>query len=266
MYLEYKKTGGASSKDCHDLHMTNVTVIGIVFSRLAWQAEGWQTMVKILVVEDDIQFNDIMQTILRQAGYAVLGAADPTKAYEALRTEQFDLILSDIMMPQVDGYQFAQEIRRTNPDIPILFITARDDIASKERGFNLGIDDYMVKPINFDELQLRIKALLRRAKITEDNVLTVGNLTLNNEAVSAVLAGQEVSVTVREFQILYKLLSYPDHAFSRAELMDEFWDLASDTSMRAVDVYITKLRDKFKAADGFTIKTVHGLGYKAVLK
>lgn len=222
-------------------------------------------MVKILVVEDDRNFNDLIATILRQNGYTVRGAENPPAAYDLLQSEQFDLVLSDIMMPQVDGYQFAQELRRTDPSIPILFITARDDIASKEKGFNSGIDDYMVKPINFNELLLRIKALLRRAKITADNLLIVGNLTLNNEAITAQVNHQTVDVTVREFQILYKLLSYPDHAFSRAELINEFWDLASDTSMRAVDVYITKLREKFKAADGFTIKTIHGLGYKAVL-
>ena len=223
------------------------------------------TLVKILVVEDDRNFNDLIATILRQNGYTVQGAENPPAAYDLLQSEQFDLVLSDIMMPQVDGYQFAQELRRTDPSIPILFITARDDIASKEKGFNSGIDDYMVKPINFNELLLRIKALLRRAKITADNLLIVGNLTLNNEAITAQVNHQTVDVTVREFQILYKLLSYPDHAFSRAELIPEFWDLASDTSMRAVDVYITKLREKFKAADGFTIKTIHGLGYKAVL-
>ena len=222
-------------------------------------------MVKILVVEDDRNFNDLIATILRQNGYTVQGAENPPAAYDLLQSAQFDLVLSDIMMPQVDGYQFAQELRRTDPSIPILFITARDDIASKEKGFNSGIDDYMVKPINFNELLLRIKALLRRAKITADNLLIVGNLTLNNEAITAQVNHQTVDVTVREFQILYKLLSYPDHAFSRAELINEFWDLASDTSMRAVDVYITKLREKFKAADGFTIKTIHGLGYKAVL-
>ena len=222
-------------------------------------------MVKILVVEDDRNFNDLIATILRQNGYTVQGVENPPAAYDLLQSEQFDLVLSDIMMPQVDGYQFAQELRRTDPSIPILFITARDDIASKEKGFNSGIDDYMVKPINFNELLLRIKALLRRAKITADNLLIVGNLTLNNEAITAQVNHQTVDVTVREFQILYKLLSYPDHAFSRAELINEFWDLASDTSMRAVDVYITKLREKFKAADGFTIKTIHGLGYKAVL-
>ena len=236
--------------------MTNMSGISILF-RL--------TLVKILVVEDDRNFNDLIATILRQNGYTVQGAENPPAAYDLLQSEQFDLVLSDIMMPQVDGYQFAQELRRTDPSIPILFITARDDIASKEKGFNSGIDDYMVKPINFNELLLRIKALLRRAKITADNLLIVGNLTLNNEAITAQVNHQTVDVTVREFQILYKLLSYPDHAFSRAELINEFWDLASDTSMRAVDVYITKLREKFKAADGFTIKTIHGLGYKAVL-
>ena len=182
-----------------------------------------------------------------------------------LTYEHSAIVISDIMTPQADGYQSAKDPRRTDPSIPILFITARDDIASKEKGFNSGIDDYMVKPINFNELLLRIKALLRRAKITADNLLIVGNLTLNNEAITAQVNHQTVDVTVREFQILYKLLSYPDHAFSRAELINEFWDLASDTSMRAVDVYITKLREKFKAADGFTIKTIHGLGYKAVL-
>ena len=190
-------------------------------------------MVKILVVEDDRNFNDLIATILRQNGYTVQGAENPPAAYDLLQSEQFDLVLSDIMMPQVDGYQFAQELRRTDPSIPILFITARDDIASKEKGFNSGIDDYMVKPINFNELLLRIKALLRRAKITADNLLIVGNLTLNNEAITAQVNHQTVDVTVREFQILYKLLSYPDHAFSRAELINEFWDLASDTSMRA---------------------------------
>ena len=178
-------------------------------------------MVKILVVEDDRNFNDLIATILRQNGYTVQGAENPPAAYDLLQSEQFDLVLSDIMMPQVDGYQFAQELRRTDPSIPILFITARDDIASKEKGFNSGIDDYMVKPINFNELLLRIKALLRRAKITADNLLIVGNLTLNNEAITAQVNHQTVDVTVREFQILYKLLSYPDHAFSRAELINE---------------------------------------------
>ena len=168
-------------------------------------------------------------------------------------------------MPEVDGFEFAETVRRVNKAIPILFMSARDDLPAKQRGFRLGIDDYMVKPIELDELILRIRALLRRAHIEMERRLTVGNLTLDADAVTATVAGQEIPVTTREFNILYKLLSYPNKTFSRAQLMDEFWDVDSETSLRAVDVYITKLRDKFSGCDGFAIKTVRGLGYKAVL-
>ena len=168
-------------------------------------------------------------------------------------------------MPEVNGFEFAETVRRVNKAIPILFMSARDDLPAKQRGFRLGIDDYMVKPIELDELILRIRALLRRAHIEMERRLTVGNLTLDADAVTATVAGQEIPVTTREFNILYKLLSYPNKTFSRAQLMDEFWDVDSETSLRAVDVYITKLRDKFSGCDGFTIKTVRGLGYKAVL-
>lgn len=169
------------------------------------------------------------------------------------------------MMPEVDGFEFAETVRRVNRTIPILFMSARDDLPSKQRGFQLGIDDYMVKPIELDELLLRIRALLRRAHIEMERKLTVGDLTLDADAVTATVAGQEIPVTTREFNILYKLLSYPNKTFSRAQLMDEFWGVESETSLRAVDVYITKLRDKFSGCSGFTIKTVRGLGYKAVL-
>jgi len=145
-------------------------------------------------------------------------------------------------------------------------MTARDDIASKQKGFRIGIDDYMVKPVNLDELVLRVAALLRRANIMDEKKLTVSNLTLDADALSANIGDEEIPVTVREFNILFKLLSYPKKTFSRAQLMDEFWGIDSDTSLRAVDVYITKLRDKFSTCDGFQIVTVHGLGYKAVLK
>ncbi len=177
----------------------------------------------------------------------------------------YDLIVSDIMMPEVDGFEFAETVRRVNKTIPILFMSAKDDLPSKQKGFLLGIDDYMVKPIELDELLLRIRALLRRANIEMERKLTVGNLTLDADAVSATVAGEDVPVTTREFNILYKLLSYPNKTFSRAQLMDEFWGVESETSLRAVDVYITKLRDKFSSCNGFEIKTVRGLGYKAVL-
>ena len=153
-----------------------------------------------------------------------------------------------------------------NPEIPLLFLTARDDLAAKKQGFRLGIDDYMVKPVEWDELLLRIGALLRRAKIASSKKLTVGALMLDLEEHTAYLSGEELPLTVREFDVLYKLLSYPRKTFTRTQLMDEFWGIDSDTSLRAVDVYITKLRDKFSVCDGFQIVTVHGLGYKAVLK
>ena len=170
------------------------------------------------------------------------------------------------MMPEVDGFEFARTVRQVNKHIPILFMSARDDLPAKQKGFQLGIDDYMVKPIDFDELLLRVRALLRRANIETERKITVGNLVLDADGMTAEVDGEEIPVTTREFNILYKLLSYPKKTFTRAQLMDEFWGVDSDASLRAVDVYITKLRDKFSGCDGFEIKTVRGLGYKAVLK
>lgn len=179
---------------------------------------------------------------------------------------RYDLIISDIMMPGIDGFEFATTVRDINRSIPILFMTARDDIGSKQKGFRAGIDDYMVKPIEMDELVLRVGALLRRANIANEKQLTVGGLIMDADAMTATVDGEEIPVTVREFNILYKLLSYPKHTFSRAQLMDEFWGIESETSLRSVDVYITKLRDKFSGCEDFKIVTVHGLGYKAVLQ
>ncbi|MCJ7835262.1 response regulator transcription factor [Cuneatibacter sp. NSJ-177] len=222
-------------------------------------------MVNILVVEDDTKLNQSVCTFLNQNGYTAKGCLNPREAYDLMYRYLFDLIISDIMMPEVDGYEFARTVRNLNQTIPILFMTARDDIVSKQKGFRAGIDDYMVKPVDLEELALRISALLRRAHIMEEKKLTVGNLVLDADGMAASVDGREVSVTVREFNILYKLLSYPGKSFSRSQLMDEFWGMDSDTSLRAVDVYITKLRDKFSACDGFKIVTIHGLGYKAVL-
>ncbi len=223
-------------------------------------------MVHILVVEDDLKLNQAICTYLNDSGFSAKGCLSATAAYDEMYNSIYDLIVSDIMMPEVDGFEFAETVRRVNKTIPILFMSARDDLPSKQRGFQLGIDDYMVKPIELDELLLRIRALLRRANIEMERRLTVGNLTLDADAVTAVVSGKEIPVTTREFNILYKLLSYPNKTFSRAQLMDEFWGIDSETSLRAVDVYITKLRDKFSACDGFEIKTVRGLGYKAVLR
>lgn len=222
-------------------------------------------MVHILVLEDDAKLNQTVCTYLNDSGFSAKGCLSANAAYDELYNHLYDIIVSDIMMPEVDGFEFAETVRRVNKTIPILFMSAKDDLPSKQKGFLLGIDDYMVKPIELDELLLRIRALLRRANIEMERKLTVGNLTLDADAVSATVAGEDVPVTTREFNILYKLLSYPNKTFSRAQLMDEFWGVESETSLRAVDVYITKLRDKFSGCNGFEIKTVRGLGYKAVL-
>ena len=222
-------------------------------------------MVKILVLEDDARLNQMVCTFLNDSGFQAKGCLNAGAAYDELYNNLYELIISDIMMPDVDGFEFAETIRKVNKHIPILFMSAKDDLPSKQKGFLLGIDDYMVKPIQLDELLLRVRALLRRANIEMDRKLKVGNLELDADAMSAVISGEEISVTTREFNIIYKLLSYPNKTFSRTQLMDEFWGMESETSLRAVDVYITKLRDKFSACDGFTIKTVRGLGYKAVL-
>ena len=224
-------------------------------------------MFQVLVVEDDQELNRTVCAYLNQNGYQALGCLNANEAYDAMYGGTlFDLIISDIMMPGVDGFAFARTVRELNQEIPILFMTARDDFASKQRGFQAGIDDYMVKPIDLDELLLRMEALLRRARIASSKKLTVGGLTLDAEEHTAYLNGEEIPLTVREFILIYKLLSYPKKTFTRSQLMDEFWDSASTSGPRTVDVYMVKLREKFADCADFEIVTVHGLGYKAVLK
>lgn len=223
-------------------------------------------MFKILLVEDDKELNQSVCTYLNRNGYEATGCLNANDAYNEMYGNLFDLIISDIMMPGIDGYEFAETVRELNQDIPIIFMTARDDFESKRKGFGAGVDDYMVKPIDLQELLLRIEALLRRAKIATNKKLTVGSTTLDAEEHSAYIGEDEVSLTVREFNILYKLLSYPKKTFTRSQLMDEFWDVESASGPRVVDVYMTKLRDKFKECEDFEIVTVHGLGYKAVIK
>ena len=223
-------------------------------------------MFKILVVEDDKDLNRTVCAFLNSSGYQATGCLDATDAYDAMYGTMFDLIVSDIMMPSIDGFEFAKTVRSLNENIPILFMTARDDFAAKQRGYRIGVDDYMVKPIDLDELFLRIGALLRRAKIASSRKLEVGAFSMDADEHTASLDGEEISLTNREFNILYKLLSYPKKTFTRQQLMDEFWDADTDTAPRAVDVYMTKLRGKLAGCEDFEIKTVHGLGYKVVLK
>ena len=222
-------------------------------------------MFKILVVEDDKDLNRTVCAFLNGSGYEAVGCLNANEAYDAMYENTFDLIVSDIMMPQVDGFEFAKTVRSLNEEIPILFMTARDDFASKQKGYRIGIDDYMVKPIDLDELFLRIGALLRRAKIASSHKLEIGKLRLDMDERTAIYGGESISLTVREFNLLYKLLSYPGKTFTRTQLMDEFWDADTNTAPRAVDVYMTKLRGKFENCGEFEIRTVHGLGYKAVI-
>ena len=223
-------------------------------------------MFKILVVEDDKELNRTVCSFLNHSGYEATGCLNADDAFDEMYSNIFDLIVSDIMMPGIDGFEFLKEVRDINKDIPILFMTARDDIASKQKGFRIGVDDYMVKPIDLDELFLRIGALLRRAKIAANRKLEIGCFVMDADEHTAYLDEEEIPMTNREFSILYKLLSYPKKTFTRTQLMDEFWDADTETAPRAVDVYMTKLRSKLANCNDFEIVTVHGLGYKAVIK
>ena len=222
-------------------------------------------MVHILIVEDDSELNQFVCSYLNNSGFSAKGCLNARDAYDEMYNNLYDLIISDIMMPEIDGFEFAKSIRKVNKTIPILFMSAKDDLPSKQKGFQFGIDDYMVKPIEVEELLLRVRALLRRANIEMERKLTIGNLVLDADAVTAVVDETEIAMTTREFNILYKLLSYPNKTFSRGQLMDEFWGMDSDIGLRAVDVYITGIRKKFSGCDGFVLKTVRGLRYKAVL-
>ena len=218
-------------------------------------------MIHILVVDDDKNLNQTVCTYLNDCGFEAKGVLSVNEAYDEMYNNLYELIISDIMMPEIDGFEFAETVRQVNKQIPILFMSAKDDLPSKRKGFLVGIDDYMVKPVELAELEMRVRALLRRSNIEMERKLIVGNLEMDADGMTATINGEEIPVTTREFNILYKLLSYPKKTFTRAQLMDEFWGLDSGTSLRAVDVYVTKLRDKFSTCDGFEIKTVRGLGY-----
>ena len=222
-------------------------------------------MFRILVVEDDRNTRKLMEAVLSQNGYEPVPACDGVEALEILDKKHIDLILLDIMMPRMDGYEFT-EIIRENPalgDIPILMVTAKETPADKKKGFIIGTDDYMVKPVDEDEMILRIAALLRRSRIVNEHRLIVGGTLLDYDSFSVSSEGYIVQLPRKEFLLLYKLLSYPGKIFTRRQLMDEIWDLESDTDERTVDVHINRLRDRFKDNKDFQIITVRGLGYKS---
>ena len=223
-------------------------------------------MVKILVVEDDKALNGFVSACLRDKGYEVKSCYDGEDALRALEETSFSLVISDIMLPKKDGFELAEELRQTDKTTPIIFMSAKDDKPSKMYGYKLGIDDYVTKPFDVDVLMMKIAALLRRAKIETERQLIVGNFTMNQEERTALVDGEELPLTVREFDLLFKLLSYPKKTFTRSALMDEFWDYDSSATSRTVDVYMAKIREKTAKCSGFEILTVHGRGYKAVLK
>ena len=223
-------------------------------------------MTKILVAEDDRDLNTFVSVSLGNYGYDVKSCFDGGQALEEWEKGKYDLLLTDIMMPRLDGFSLTQKLRSKGDQTPVIFMSAKDDKPSKMLGYNLGIDDYMTKPFDMDELIMKINAVLRRASIDSKKELTVGNFCMNLDERSASVDGKEISLTVREFDLLFKMLSYPKKTFTRSALMDEFWDYDSSATSRTVDVYMAKLREKTATYTGFEIVTVHGLGYKAVLK
>lgn len=222
-------------------------------------------MVYILLVEDDIQFNKIVCSYLTDNGFNVVGCHSAAEALEQMEKMSFDMIISDIMMKEMNGFEFAESVRTINKDIPFLFLTARDDLQSKEKGYRMGIDDYIVKPVEMKEMVFRIEAILRRVNITNKKKITVGELELDSVESAAYFKGKNLGLSVKEFNILFKFLSYPKRTFTRTQLMDEFWGYESESTPRTVDVCITKLRGKIAECKDIEIVTVHGLGYKAVI-
>ncbi|SCY75654.1 response regulator transcription factor [Alkaliphilus peptidifermentans] len=223
-------------------------------------------MVNILVVEDDKNLQKLMVAVLKQHGYQVLSAKDGLEALDILDTSHVDLIISDIMMPNMDGYDLTDALRKSNYNLPILMVTAKETLDDKKKGFIVGTDDYMVKPIDMDEMVLRVAALLRRSRIINERRLIIGDIELDYDALTISKNGRATILPKKEFYLLFKLLSYSKHIFTRQQLMDEIWGMDSEADERTVDVHIKRLREKFADSNEFEIITVRGLGYKAEIK
>ena len=223
-------------------------------------------MFHIMVAEDDKNTRKLMCTVLAQNGYEPVPAVDGIDALEILDRQHVDLILLDVMMPRMDGYEFVRTLREGNCNIPVLMVTAKETSADKIAGFKAGTDDYMVKPVNEEEMLLRISALLRRSNIANEHKLIAGDTVLDYDALTVSCKGEVQELPNKEFMLLFKLLSYPGKIFPRRQIMDELWDMESDTDERTIDVHINRLREKFRDNGDFEIATVRGLGYKAVIK
>lgn len=222
-------------------------------------------MVKIIIVEDDIKLNSLIKTILERHNFIVDSVYDPYEALEKMSKNVYHLIISDIMMPHMSGIEFAKTIRENDKEIPILIITAKDEFEDKLNSFSAGVDDYMVKPIDIKELVLRVHALLKRAKINNEHKLEIGDTVLDSNSLAVYYKGEEIILPLKEFKVLFKLLSYPNKIFTRSQIMNDCWGIYSESLDRTIDVHITHLREKFSSNPDFSIVTVRGLGYKAVI-
>ena len=223
-------------------------------------------MFSVLVCEDDRNIRHLISEYLLQDGYTVLESKNGEDALCKLSANHIDLLITDIMMPVTDGFELVRELRKTGSEIPVLIITAKASTEDKKTGFGCGADDYMVKPIDMEEMLLRVAALLRRAKAVSDRKLTVGSTVLDYDNYSALVNGKKITLTNKEFLMLFKLLSQSDRIFTRTQLMDEIWGYDSDSTERTVDVHVSHLREKFSCTNDFEIVSVKGLGYKAVRK
>lgn len=223
-------------------------------------------MFTILVAEDNADMRELFCTVLTDGGYRCIAAVDGCDALEIMQKEYVDVIIVDLMMPNMDGYELTKALRDAKADTPILMVTAKDQFDDMQRGFKCGADDYMIKPVNVRELVLRVEALLRRAKISSEKRIVVGSTVLDYDALTVTLHGKETILPQKEFYLLYKLLSYPNKIFTRPQLMDEIWGMFSETDERTVNTHINRLRERFCDCDDFEIITVRGLGYKAVKK
>lgn len=223
-------------------------------------------MFNILVVDDNESIRKLISTYLQRDGYNVTLAADGLEALEVLETIKVDLMIADIMMPGMDGYTLTEDLRASNYNFPILMITAKESFEDKKKGFNAGTDDYMVKPIDMNEMLLRVGALLRRAKISNEHRITIGNVILDYDTLTVTTPDETYVLPKKEFYLLFKLLSYPKKIYTRQQLMDEIWGLDTEVDERTVDVHIKRLREKFEHLKEFDIITIRGLGYKAEKK
>lgn len=221
-------------------------------------------MPTILIVDDNPKICRLLEVFLKMEGFDVLLADDGSKVIPLLESHVVDLIIADIMMPNLDGYEMIKELRENQNQIPVLIVTAKSTFADKKQGFDLGADDYMTKPIDLEEMLLRIKALLRRSKIFAENQIVVGDIIIDQNNLEVQMPGKTMVLPLKEFLLLFKLLSYPGRIFTRQELMDEIWGLDSESTLRTVDVHIKRLRERFENVKEFEILTIRGVGYKSI--